>query len=78
MNYNLFTVLKITSLEERTLNGALVLKDKTQFIWPQIDEDDSSILSRANRSARDSTDLEITLAPMQIRTFIATVQTTNK
>lgn len=55
------------------LNGVTLLEKVTRLQWPQIQEDDSGVLSRKKRASRDPTNLKITLAPIQIRTFITTI-----
>ncbi|KAJ8939539.1 hypothetical protein NQ314_011106 [Rhamnusium bicolor] len=76
---DLFKTLKIKSMKEFLLAGNTPLEETTRLKWSQISEpeDESSPLSMKNRLARDESDLKITLAPMQIRTFIATMEKTN-
>ncbi|KAJ8919703.1 hypothetical protein NQ315_006231 [Exocentrus adspersus] len=64
----LFPKLNIVSLEERTLNGVTRLEEAERLQWPQ-----TRASNFGKRVERDPADLKITLAPMQIRTFIATV-----
>ncbi|KAJ8982145.1 hypothetical protein NQ317_011291 [Molorchus minor] len=73
---DLFSTFKIKSMKEYLLAGNTPLEESTRLKWAQVTkpEDESSPLSMQNRLARDITDLNITLAPMQIRTFIATVE----
>ncbi|KAJ8939543.1 hypothetical protein NQ314_011110 [Rhamnusium bicolor] len=71
-----FKTLKIRSMEEFLLAGNTPIEESTRLKWSQISEteDDSSPLNIKNRLARDDDDLKITLAPMQIRTFVATIE----
>lgn len=52
------------------------LEDSERLEWSQIvnNVDASSPLRKERRLARDETDLKVTLAPMQIRTFVAIVE----
>ncbi|KAJ8951627.1 hypothetical protein NQ318_012297 [Aromia moschata] len=72
----LFSTLHIVSMKEYLLAANTPLEESTKLKWSQIteSESESSPLSFKNRLSRDETDLKITLAPMQIRTFIAVVQ----
>ncbi|KAJ8951626.1 hypothetical protein NQ318_012296 [Aromia moschata] len=73
---DLFKTLHIVSMREYFLAANTPLEENTRLKWSHIDENESesSPLSMKNRLSREETDLRITLAPMQIRTFIAVVQ----
>ncbi|KAJ8919725.1 hypothetical protein NQ315_006253 [Exocentrus adspersus] len=73
---DLFKTIKINSMVEYALAGITPLEESEKLSWPQVedDTDPSSPLSRANKLARDPSDLKITLAPMQIRTFVADIE----
>ncbi|KAJ8939540.1 hypothetical protein NQ314_011107 [Rhamnusium bicolor] len=73
---NLFKTLKIRSMKEFLLAGNTPIEESTRLKWSQISETEnqSSPLNIKNRLARDEDDLKITLAPMQIRTFVATIE----
>lgn len=73
---DLFDTFTIKSMKEYTLAANTPLEENVRFKWPQINEteDTSSPLNKQNRLARDEGDLKIVLAPMQIRTFVATVE----
>ncbi|KAJ8951625.1 hypothetical protein NQ318_012295 [Aromia moschata] len=68
----IFKTLHVQKVKEYFLGANTPLEESTRLQWHQIDEteSESSPLSLKNRLARDETDLKITLAPMQIRTFI--------
>ncbi|KAJ8951631.1 hypothetical protein NQ318_012301 [Aromia moschata] len=72
----LFKTIKVTSMKEYTLAANTPLEEISRLEWPQITkiEDELSPLNKNYRLSRDETDLEITLAPMQIRTFVATIE----
>ncbi|KAJ8919704.1 hypothetical protein NQ315_006232 [Exocentrus adspersus] len=75
----LFKTFKIVSMKEYMLAANTPLEESKKFTWSQVGEEDaSSPLSKENRLARDEADLNITLAPMQIRTFVATVEFASK
>ncbi|XP_049819132.1 lysosomal alpha-mannosidase [Aethina tumida] len=75
----IFDTFTITSLKETLLAGNIPLSEVSRLKWPQIQETaESNVLSIKKRMLRADEDLKITLAPMQIRTFIATVEKKNK
>uniref|UniRef100_V5G1A0 Lysosomal alpha-mannosidase n=1 Tax=Anoplophora glabripennis TaxID=217634 RepID=V5G1A0_ANOGL len=70
----LFKPFNIHTMKEYTLAANIPLEESDRLSWAQLkSEDPSSPLSKAQRLTRDEEDLVITLEPMQIRTFIATV-----
>lgn len=71
----LFKQFTITSLEETLLAGTVSLSESERLKWPQVEESfKSEIYKKETRLQRRASDLKITLAPMQIRTFIATIE----
>ncbi|KAJ8951617.1 hypothetical protein NQ318_012287 [Aromia moschata] len=72
----IFKNLNVQKLKEYFLAANTPLEESTRLQWHQITEteSESSPLSLKNRLARDEEDLKITLAPMQIRTFIMYLQ----
>lgn len=76
---DLFDTFTITSMKEYMLAANTPLEESNRFVWSQVVEVEStsSPLNKNNRLARDEADLTITLAPMQIRTFVATVELSN-
>ncbi|KAJ8951624.1 hypothetical protein NQ318_012294 [Aromia moschata] len=68
---NLFTLFRIVSAHERTLNGVTALNDVTKLQWPQLNK---LGLSNKTPTMRESSEFKITLAPMQIRTFVVTIE----
>lgn len=62
---NLFTDFKIVSAEEMFLNGVKPRSEDSPLKWTNSEEH--------NKLSRDSSNLKITLEPMQIRTFIVNV-----
>lgn len=63
-------------MKEFTLAANTPLQESETLKWSQIVDnvDTSSPLNKEKRLLRDETDLKITLAPMQIRTFVANVE----
>lgn len=61
----------MTSLRETTLGANQWLEDNERLEW-SIQDDDAD-KAQMSKSQRETDDLEITLTPMQIRTFIADV-----
>lgn len=47
------------------------ITEATRFQWPQIVTEEMGVLSIKERQRRDASDTNITMAPMQIRTFVA-------
>ncbi|KAB0792238.1 hypothetical protein PPYR_14197 [Photinus pyralis] len=73
---NLFTFFDVTDLQETTLAASMKLEERKQMHWSN-----SGCLSWGETTCERSTDrverkldVDIKLAPMQIRTFIATVE----
>ncbi|RZC32449.1 lysosomal alpha-mannosidase [Asbolus verrucosus] len=62
---DLFTQFTINDLQETALGGNVLLEDVARLHWPGSDTVEDS------QPPRDINDLTITLAPMQIRTFLA-------
>lgn len=60
-------------MKEYTLAANLPLEESSRLKWPQIENKEYGPLSKEWRLLREETNLNITLAPMQIRTFIADV-----
>lgn len=58
-----------------TLGGNIPLSENVKLEWPVSEKVglSSKYLDQNYRLQRDDTDLAITLAPMQIRTFIASI-----
>lgn len=71
-----FTEFSVTSLKEYNLAANTPLEEVSRLSWPQIQDSlpDDSPLKLSVRSSRPEADLKITLAPMQIRTFIADIK----
>ena len=64
----LFTLFTITELQETTLGANMLLEENVRLQWPG-----SAIDDKVSPSKKDVDDLAITLAPMQIRTFLAKI-----
>ncbi|XP_018575534.1 lysosomal alpha-mannosidase isoform X2 [Anoplophora glabripennis] len=73
---DLFKTIKIVSMKEFTLAANTPLEESERLEWSQIvhSVDAASPLNKEKKLARDETDLKVALAPMQIRTFVASVE----
>ncbi|GAB6018756.1 hypothetical protein CHUAL_000428 [Chamberlinius hualienensis] len=67
---NLFTAFQITSVSETTLGANLLLSDNTRLIWKTNSTSNNNPEIQWERKEIGDP-LDITLKPMQIRTFIA-------
>jgi lysosomal alpha-mannosidase len=67
MFQDLFTLFSITELKETTLGANMLLEENVRLSWPGSSTTDDQA------EKRDVDDLTVTLQPMQIRTFLATV-----
>jgi lysosomal alpha-mannosidase len=64
---DLFATFTITELQETTLGGNIPLDENVRLSWPG---------SSSTEGTKDVDGLKVTLAPMQIRTFLAKITPT--
>lgn len=64
----MFTLFTITELQEATLGAHMLLAENQRLHWPG-----SELKEQYKKGKRDVDDLTVTLAPMEIRTFLAKV-----
>lgn len=64
---NLLSSLRVESIEEKVLTGIKPIEKSVRLSWPQLSE-----VNKFKKKIGDD-GLKISLAPMQIRTFILTV-----
>jgi hypothetical protein len=64
---DLFATFTITELEETTLGANIPLEDSVRLSWPGTGD---------TEDGKNLDGLKVTLAPMQIRTFLAKITST--